>query len=272
MSEAVARAPAPSAAETIAERFVAARRNAAALRGYPGELPTDMEAAYAIQEAAIGLWPDTIAGWKVGRIAPALVGRFGAERLAGPIFARHVWHAGAGEGRFTVFPGGFAAVEAEFVFRLGQDAPGGKTTWTFAEVEALDGELHIGVEIAASPLATINELGPAVVASDFGNNLGLFLGAPIADWRSRLSGLTCETFIEGRSVGAGGATSIPGSPLEAVRFLLEHCARRGRPLRKGQLVSTGAATGIHDILPGQGARVVFGPDGTIDCKAADPAR
>jgi 2-keto-4-pentenoate hydratase len=110
-----------------------------------------------------------------------------------------------------------------------------------------------------------------VVASDFGNNRGLFLGPVIADWRARLSSLTCETFIEGRSVGRGGATSIPGSPLEAVRFLLEHCARRGRPLRRGQLVSTGAATGIHQIAVGQTARVAFGSDGTIECKAVGAA-
>ena len=34
----------------------------------------------------------------------------------------------------------------------------------------------MGVEMAGSPLATINELGPTVVAADFGNNNGLILG------------------------------------------------------------------------------------------------
>lgn len=269
MSEAVARAS--SEVETIARRFVSARRGATALSAYPGEPPTDMAAAYTIQEAAIALWPEAIAGWKVGRIAPPLVDRFGAERLAGPIFAGNVWPAHDGSNAFPIIPGGFAAVEAEFVFRLGEDAPANKTDWTFAEVEALDGDLHLGVEIAASPLATINDLGPAVVASDFGNNRGLFLGPVIEDWRARLSSLTCETFIQGQSVGRGGATSIPGSPLEAVRFLLEHCARRERPLKSGQLISTGAATGIHSIAQGQAARVEFGSDGAINCKAVQAA-
>ena len=253
-----------------AERFVAARQGARALDGYPGPQPSNLAEAYACQEAAIELWPDSVAGWKVGRIAPALEDRFGAARLAGPIFARNIWPLSP-HVRVPLIPGGFAAVEAEYVFRLEADAPTNKAEWSLAEVEALKGELHIGVEIAGSPLSTINELGPAVVASDFGNNAGLILGPVIADWRNRLDELRCETFINDRSVGTGGAASIPGSPLEAVRFLLEHAAARGRALKRGDLVSTGAATGIHDFKPGEVARVEFGVDGAITCEGVPAA-
>ena len=255
----------PFPVDDIAERFVQARLSATPLPDYPGPIPADLATAYRIQEAAIARWPDEIAGWKVGRIPPAVEARFGAGRLAGPIFSRNIWPSPAAT-ECPIIPGGFAAVEAEFVFRLEQDAPADKTSWTLAEAAALDGELHIGVEIAGSPLKTINELGPAVVVSDFGNNAGLFVGPPIPNWRERLMGLTCETFIEGRSVGQGGAVAIPNGPLDAVRFLAEVCARRGRPLKAGQLISTGAATGIHDIVVGQRARVVF-DDGLIECEA-----
>ncbi len=40
--------------------------------------------------------------------------------------------------------------------------------------------MFIGIEIASSPLQNINDYGPAVVASDFGNNAGLLLGAEVA--------------------------------------------------------------------------------------------
>jgi len=49
--------------------------------------------------------------------------------------------------------------------------------------------------------------------------------------------------------------------------MLEHAARRGRPLRAGQLISTGAATGIHDIAAGQVGRVSFGRYGAVGCRA-----
>lgn len=258
------------APQATARRLVDARLGATALPSYPGPLPASLDEAYACQEAAIALWPDRVAGWKVGRVPPPLVEQVGAERLAGPIFARNLWPL-APVVPVPLIEGGFAAVEAEYVFRLGADTPVDRTSWSLDDVQALEGELHIGVEIAGSPLAAINDLGPAVVASDFGNNAGVILGPVIRDWRVRLDALRCETFIEGRSVGRGGAGSIPGSPLEAVRFLLEHAARRGRPLKHGDLVSTGAATGIHDFKAGQSARVEFGGDGAIECKGVRAA-
>ena len=154
--------------------------------------------------------------------------------------------------------GGFAAVEAEFVFVLAQDAPAGKLAWNPGEAAALVKALHVGVEFAGSPLPDINRLGPPVVVSDYGNNAGLLLGPEVADWRQRLvDGLACETFIDGASVGTGGTHAIDGGVLAALAFALAKGARRGRPLRAGQLVSTGAATGIHDIVAGQHARVAF---------------
>ncbi len=140
--------------------------------------------------------------------------------------------------------------------------------WTPQEAAALVGSLHIGVEAAGSPLASINELGPQVVASDFGNNAGLILGAEIAGWSTVAeSDLHCETWIEQRLVGTGGAASIAGGLLGALAFALGRCARRGMPLRAGALVTTGAATGIHDIRIGERARICFGGYGEIACHA-----
>ena len=115
---------------------------------------------------------------------------------------------------------------------------------------------------------------PAVVVSDFGNNAGLIVGPQILDWQARsFDSLTCETFIEGTRVGRGSANSVPGGPLAALAFALARAARRGGPLKAGDLVSTGAATGIHDIRIGQGAAVVFAGVGEIRCRAvrAQPA-
>jgi 2-keto-4-pentenoate hydratase len=258
-----------SAPAAIAARFVQARRAGQALSGFPGELPSDLAAGYACQDAAITLWPDRIAGWKVGYIAPDRRDGSGDDRLVGPIFSRAVWpQSPGGNVDVPVFVGGFAAVEAEYVFRLGADAPAGKTLWTADEALALVAALHIGIETAGSPLATINVLGPTVVVSDFGNNAGLVLGPEIADWRRRAeSSLACETFIDGRSVGRGGATSVPGGLGAALAFALGRCARRGLPLRADMLVTTGAATGIHDILAGQQARISFGAAGELHCRA-----
>jgi 2-keto-4-pentenoate hydratase len=61
-----------------------------------------------------------------------------------------------------------------------------------------------------------------------------------------------------------GAGEVRGDdPLDALVFLLENLARRGRTLKAGQLVSTGAVTGVHDIRIGQRSRVSFNGSGDI---------
>lgn len=255
----------------IARSFVDARLAARSLPGYPGEVPDSLAEGYAIQEIALALYPDEVVGWKVGRIPLPLQEKLGGERLAGPTFRRFLQTPAKGETvSLEVIPGGFAAVEAEFVYRLGQDAAEGKTSYSVEEALALVSGLHIGVEFAGSPLKTINDLGSTVVASDFGNNASLIVGPVIDGWRERADEtLPCETWIEGMRVGVGTAASVPGGPAPALAFLLGHCAARGRPLKAGMYVTTGAATGIHEISAGQSARVAFGEFGEIFCHAED---
>ncbi|HLU05916.1 MAG TPA: hypothetical protein VKZ91_05115 [Woeseiaceae bacterium] len=259
--------------QAIAARFVEARLSSTPLDGFPGEVPPDLDTAYRCQDAAIELWPDEIGGWKVGRIPSSLENKFKSDRLAGPIFRRTIHHTDSNRQlEMPVYVGGFAAVEAEFVIVVDRDAPRDKLEWTREEADELIRDLRIGLEMASSPLSVINDLGPAAIVSDFGNNAGLIVGPPIAEWRSRsLESLACEAFIEGRSVGQGGAFNLTGGPVRSMQFILELTARRGRPLRAGDVIATGQTTGIHDIALGQTARIAFANDGDIYCKAIESA-
>lgn len=248
----------------IAERFTAARSRGKAVDAFPGAIPDDLVTAYRVQDAAIARWPDTVVGWKVGYIAAERRDGSGDERLLGPIFARHLWDATGGIDPIPVFAGGFAAIEAEYVLRLDADAPADQLEWTPEQAAALPATLFTGVEVASSPLATINELGPRVVVSDFGNNNGLLLGPGIPEWTSLdESALLAETSIDGARVGSGGASRLPGGLRAAFAFALSRSARRGRPLRRGELIATGNATGIHDIRIGQTGTVVFAGHATL---------
>jgi 2-keto-4-pentenoate hydratase len=267
-------ADADLALREIASRFVGARRACRPLEDFPGPLPPDLKTAYRIQDHAIELWDEPVRGWKVGRIPPPVEDRFGIDRLAGPIFAPTIHRSAGGDGlALPVFDGGFAAVEAEYVAVIAEDAPADKLRFTIEEAAAMIGELRIGLEVASSPLVSINDLGPAVVVSDFGNNAGLIVGPPVANWRSRsLDSLKCDAYVDGKPVGQGGAFRLTGGFVRSVQFLLELTARRGRPLKAGDLVATGQTTGIHDVLPGQETRLDFGSDGELACSftAATP--
>jgi 2-keto-4-pentenoate hydratase len=256
-------------AKGTAAEFVRARRSAGSFAEYPGSKPQDLDAAYRCQDEAIALWDDNIAGWKVGWIPEPLSQKFGAQRLVGPIFRRSVRRASGDEViDAPVFAAGFAAIEAEFVVQLSKDAPATVTEWTAETARRFVRTMFIGIEIASSPLENINDHGPAVIASDFGNNAGLLLGAEIPDWQARpLDSLSCETRIDGSVVGRGSAAAVSGGPLSALAFALRLNARRGRPLRAGDFVSTGAATGVHPIGAGQLAEAIFSGIGSLRCRA-----
>jgi 2-keto-4-pentenoate hydratase len=260
-------------AKAVAAEFVHARRVAGSFTNYPGAMPPDLESAYRCQDEAIALWKDAIAGWKVGWIPEPLSQKFGANRLVGPIFARGVRRStGNPAVPVPVFARGFAAIEAEFVVRLSKDAPPNITEWTADGARDFVQTMFIGIEIASSPLQNINDFGPAVIASDFGNNSGLVFGAEISDWQTRpLESMSCESRIDGKIVGRGTAAAVSGGPLAALAFALRCNSQRGRPLRAGDLVSTGAATGVHSIAAGQTAEAIFTGIGSLRCLAVPMA-
>jgi 2-keto-4-pentenoate hydratase len=252
---------------TIASALVSARRNAHPLPAYPGALPASLAAGYAIQSAGMALHGGAVAGWKVGRIWPPFDARFGSDRLAGPIFAAGVVNATDDTVvSMPVFEGGFGAVEAEFIFRLG-DVPKGQTRFSLAEAAATVAGVHVGIEIASSPLAAINDLGPAVTVSDFGNNHGLIVGPEIAGWaEAGIDNWPISVAIDGGLVGTGIAGDFPDGTLGSVRFLLELLARHAIAVPPGTLVSTGAITGVHGIALDQSAAVHFGDHFSLNCR------
>jgi 2-keto-4-pentenoate hydratase len=249
-------------ATLIADRFLSARRNAEGLADYPGSLPQSLADAYQIQDEAIATWGRPISGWKVGRIQPTLSDRFGVDRLAGPIFAPQALVADGHEPRMPVFGRGFAAGEAEFLLRIGRSPAVGQTAFTLEEAADLIDAVHVGIEVASSPLGSINKLGPIAIISDFGNNNGLVIGAEIPDWRS--SGFErwdVVTTIDGQQVGTGRAASFPDGAIGSARFLFELLASRGIKIEAGQWISSGAVTGVHDARPGQHVEASFGTGG-----------
>jgi 2-keto-4-pentenoate hydratase len=251
----------------IATRFVSARKNALSFLDYPSALPQTLEEAYAIQDAAIAAFHGRICGWKVGRINAPRCDALGTTRLFGPVWAEALQDIAPGArpvGR--IFDGGFGAVEAEYIFRIGTAPAPGKTQFTREDAATLVDAVFVGFEIASSPFRGINTLGPLVTISDFGNNNGLILGPEIPDWhQSGLEDWAVETRADGAVLGNGSASSFPGGLLESVRLLLENLVARGYPVTPGLLVSTGAVTGVHEVTAGQQIEARFGDFASIAC-------
>jgi len=254
-------------AAAIADRFLTARRSAAGLAAYPGVMPSSLDEAYAIQDAAIVAWNRPIIGWKVGRVPPTLVQQLGIERLAGPIFSSRAAQSNGSDSEMPVFDKGFAAAEAEFLLRIGRAPDPAQTEFTLEQAAELIDAVHVGIEVASSPLRSINDLGPVAVVSDFGNNNGLVVGAAIPNWStSSFEEWTVTTLIDGAEVGTGRASAFPEGALGSARFLFELMAQRGISLEPGQWISSGAVTGVHDAHPGQAVEAHFNRGLSVRCR------
>ncbi len=252
--------------DRIAEAFVAARRAGTSIAAFPGPRPTDFAAAYAIQEQAIALDGRTITGWKVGRVHPPQSIDHGTDRLAGPIFDSSVVAASDTAVAMPIVAGGFAAVEAELLFRIDSLPAADPRALDDAAIMAHVGAVHIGIEIAGSPYPGINSDGPLVTASDFGNNAGLVTGPELPDWRTRdLVAVTASVTIDGNEVGRADMRALPGGPIESVRFLLGHVAARPAPTPLPFWVSAGAISGVHPIAIDSTAVAHFDDAQSIAC-------
>jgi len=248
----------------IARVFVDARRSGRALADYPGEMPAALDTAYAVQDEALKLSGRTVAGWKVGRIHPPVEG---SDRLAGPIFEDQVVIDRGTPIDMPVFVDGFAAAEAEFLLRVGTAPDPGRTSYTIDEARELIDAVNIGIEIASSPFPGINDYGPGVTISDFGNNNGLIVGAPIHRWREvDLGAWSVEISVAEERVGVGRSAAMLDGPFGAARFLFELMAARGIAVTPGQWISSGAVTGVHPVLVGEPVTATFDGRLTVGCR------
>lgn len=252
----------------IARAFVEARRSGRAIDAYPGVPPTTLAQAYAIQDAALELWDRPVGGWKVGKINSPLDKSLGANRLVGPAFEDSILDLRDGPAITPVFAGGFAAAEAEFMLRL---APRSGASVPKNNEEAMEwvDTIRLGIEIASSPYRFINRDGPCVTISDHGNNFGLVLGqeVPRAQWSS-LDTIEVKLETNGEVLGVATTATMLDGPFGALRFLLQNLVSRGIPLRNGWWVSSGAITGVHDVIPGDRVTATFADLGTVHAEIA----
>ncbi len=259
-----------AAAEDIARTFVDARRDRRAIAAYPGPAPQSMDDAYSVQDSAIRYDGRTVGGWKLGRINPPHLERLGANRLAGPIFVDQIVAApGGADVAMPIFAQGFGAAEAEFLLRIGTAPDPAKSDYTVAEATALIDAVHAGLEIASSPYPAINADGPAVTASDYGNNNGLVIGDAIPDWRNHdLNAWTLEFNIDEAVIATGKGADMLDGPFGAAAFLFNLAATRGIVLTPGQWISSGAVTGVHPVKPGNRVEALFDRRYPVRCTIA----
>ena len=207
-------------------------------------VPADAEAADAVQLAvAANLGP--IGGYKVLQVGHG-PGSWGA------ILADRIFEAPA-EVAYRVSP---IKVEAEIAFMFAHDLPGrrdGKAYSSDEVAEAVDGAFA-AFEILESRLASEPRPVPLLARADFMGNWGLVRSPTVADWRARVRADVAVRLEIADRVAVDQKGGHPsGDPFHPLTWLANALVAAGRPLRAGEMVTTGAFGGGHAISPGETA-------------------
>jgi 2-keto-4-pentenoate hydratase len=219
--------------------------------------PTDAAGAYAVQAANTAHWVGEgrrIVGRKVGLTAKAVQTQLGVDQPDfGVLFDdMAIPHGGELLASRVLQP----KAEAEVAIILGADLDG--ATITREQVEAAVEGVVAAIEIVDSRIADW-KITFADTDADNGSSAFYVLGdevRPIAGLDLWTCGMALE--VNGQVVSLGAGVACLGHPLNAATWLAQTLADRGEPLRRGDVVLTGALGPMVAIQPGDSVKATIG--------------
>ena len=148
-------------------------------------------------------------------------------------------------------------VEAEVAFRLAKDLPPRSRPYSVRSVAAAVGEVIVTIELCDTRLANWKRASGLWMLADFQNNSALVAGSGTSEWQ-KIDFLQQEVEfrIGARTSKAKGAHSF-GNPLRLLPWLAAHCGKRGLGLHAGDIITTGAWTGLEIARPGDEVTAIF---------------
>lgn len=226
-----------------AEILAAAWRDDSQMEALPEEVrPRTLREGYDVQDLVAARLGDPTVGWKLGvgsidamsrsGLGHPLIGRVAASRCFGP---------GATVEVRTRAP---VTIEFEIAFALARDIPPGSVP--SAPITAVE-TIHVTCEVVRARYVDRRAVGwPSFVADDSGFR-ALVVGPSIS--ASQAQGLVGSIIVDvdrkEKVRGARGGDRT--DPVGSLAALLAHAGERGIALRKGDIVSTGAASVPFDL-------------------------
>lgn len=235
--------PASMDVDALAANLIEARRSGNRIAALDAaEAPSSSDEAYAVQEAMLRRLGGVIAGWKAGAPNPE------TEPQAAPLLADRMQ---ASPARFAPLPNALRTVEAELAFSFARDLPPRPEPYGEDEVWEAVEAMHVAIEILESSFVDRRRVPEFAPLADLQNNGGFCFGPPIPEWR-RLDVRTPRAvlLIDGKEVRRAASGTPGGHPRRLLAWLANHAARRGHPLKRRDIVTTGSHTGMYDAPAG----------------------
>ena len=250
----------PNKAERAARYLFEAHRDRQPYQPLPGDIsPATIEEAYDMQEAFQSLLaPErgAIVGYKIALTTPVMQRMVGFDApCAGAVFESGVHHSPA-----SVKAADYVRLgaECEVAVRLQSGLPASGAPYGREAAAAAVGALMPAFELVDDRGADYSNLYFLGVAADNAWNAGVVLGPERADWQTLdLENASGAMTINGEAAGEGYGRDVLGHPLDALAWLANTLAGRGKELEAGMLVMTGSIVSTKFLNPGDEAAFTF---------------
>ncbi len=222
----------------------------------------DRAAAYRVQEQAAAETGLTRAGWKVAATSQEAQGLLAVSQpIIGPVFKECLFD---GKSPIKTVPAQAVAIECEFAFVMAKDLPA--TAVDRDAVLAAVDYAAPSIEVVGTRFAgSFKGAGELVCISDYAFNVGLVLGQPIPGWRNvDLKTAGAALTLNGKEIMKGVGAAVLGDPVTALVWAANEAAGIGRPLKAGDVITTGTMTGATLVHPGDAAVADYGPYGKFE--------
>lgn len=234
----------PRAVTRAAELIIDNRLAHGRLEFLPVEIrPQDIDDAYTVQERMNAIlvergFGDPV-GYKIGCTTSVMQEYMNIHEPAfGEVFAPTTYR------NTVVLPHGDYAepgVEAEIAVQLGADLPAAGAPYDRNSVTDAVESCMASAELVDARYFDYRELDTPTMAADNFFNAAVILGDPVTAWHEidlgMVQGRMC---VNGEEVGTGLGSLIMGHPLEALAWLANRLAERGRELKAGEFVTLGS--------------------------------
>lgn len=231
--------------QAAARRLVAARKGGARVQG-SAVCPPDAAHAYAVQDATVdAIGP--VRGWKVGAKSRD------AEPACSPLPAGGIFASGV---PLIGPPWTMRGIEVEVAVRLARDVVPASPEVDRAQLQdAIDCVLP-AIEVVETRLSDWRDSDPLAQMADLQTHGALIVGKPSTVRPADLELKHVEAYLalDGQPVASCRGANPAGDIWRLLAWLAWHAAQRGRPLRAGDIVTTGSCSGM--LYAGEGMHVL----------------
>ena len=229
------------------------------------EIPQSREEAYFVQDQMAQFIGKDISGWKVGATSAKMRELDGHDDvIPGRIFSPVTFVGPIQKLSIDQFPN--ARVETEFAFRLNEDIPIRDLNWAASDLENKV-SMHPAVEIIGNrhQLDNATKVEKTLMTiADNGGGIGFVFGSAFHGWKNlNFRNHSICLKVDDNPAAENFLGDMRCHPLEATANLINHLSSRDISLRKGDFVSTGAATVPQPIIKGSCVNANFGIIGNI---------